>query len=70
MSAFFKDIFQQNFKVKTSDFMKYVLLYYRSYVCTVYIAVVYVVVYISVQSEKDCSLIWKAKPKQNLIGKW
>ena len=38
------------------------LLYHRSYVYTVYIALVYLVSYILVQSEEGYSLIWKAKP--------
>ena len=61
-STFFKDIFQQNFKVQKSVFMKYVIVDHRLYVCTVYIAVVYAAVYILVQSKEEYSLIWKAKP--------
>ena len=38
------------------------LLYQRLYTSTVYIAVVYVTVYILVQSEEEHSLVWKAKP--------
>ena len=38
------------------------LLYHRLYVFIVCIAVVYVAVYILVQSEEEHSLIWKAKP--------
>ena len=38
------------------------LLYHKLYVCTVYIAIVHVAAYNSVQSEEEYSLIWKAKP--------
>ena len=46
------------------------LLYRRLYVCTVYIAVVYVAVYILVQSEEEYSLLWKAKPQTDKSKKW
>ena len=45
------------------------LLCHRLYVCTVYLAVVYVAVYNSVQSEEEYSLTWKAKPLTTQIEK-
>ena len=45
------------------------LLCHRLYVCTVYIAVVYVAVYNLVQSEEEYSLIWKAKLLTSQIEK-
>ena len=38
------------------------MVYHRSYIYTVYIAVVYLASYILVQSEEGYSLICKAKP--------
>ena len=38
------------------------LFCHKLYVCTVYIAVLRVAVYNSVQSEEEYYLIWKAKP--------
>ena len=48
------------------------LLLYRLYVFTNHIVVVYIVLYISVQSEEEYSLIWKVKPVtiQTDKGKW
>ena len=61
ISAFFKEIFQQNFTVQKSIFLKYVtvtvlfndkgqFLYYK------------VALYILVQLEEEYSFIWKTKP--------
>ena len=61
MSAFFKDLFQPNFVVQKAFLWNMLLSYRKLYDCTVYIAKVYVEVYILAQWEKY-SLLWKAKP--------
>ena len=70
MSAFFKDIFPQNFKVCKSAFMKYVI-FVSQIICFYSLSffndngqLLYhnVAVYVSVQSEEEYSLTWKAKP--------
>ena len=62
MSAFFKDLFQQNFKVQKSLFMKYVIVISSIIRLHSLYSSIYVAVYILVQSEEEYSLIWKAKP--------
>ena len=80
MSAFFKDIFQQNFKVQKIVFMKcycysidYMFAQCQLFQSTVSAFLHYnVAVYILVQSKEEYSLIWKAKPLtiQTDKGKW
>ena len=69
LSLFFKDIFQQNFKVSKSVFMKYVVsirLYSFSFFNNKNVAV-----YILVQL-KEYYLIWKVRPLTvpTDIGNW
>ena len=70
MSAFFRDTFQQNFKVQKSAFMKYIIvisqiirLYSLSFFNGKgYLLYYNVAVYIFVQSEEEYPPIWKATP--------
>ena len=73
MSEFFKDTFQQNFKVLKSIVMKYVIV--KSQIIRYIKGQLFyynVALYILVQSEEEYSLIWKAKPLTIQIdkGKW
>ena len=62
MLVFFKDIFQQNFKVQKRVFHEisycYITVLFNDKSQLLYYNVA---VYVSVQSEKEYSLIWKAK---------
>ena len=60
MSVFFKDIFQQNFRVQKYVFMK--CYCYKTVLFNDKASYFIIIVYIFIKSEEKYSLIWKAKP--------